>query len=123
MELARRIASRPALLISGVLVVGILAILGILSFNPSDKSATTGPGPVATAGANGGAPTPVPSSRALIFLPTPTPVPTPTAMRGLKEGIIQIGVDSPISGADAKNGIPTRNGVQLAIEQTNAKEV
>ncbi len=36
-------------------------------------------------------------------------------------GTIKIGVDLPVSGADASNGIPTRNGVILAVEQANAK--
>lgn len=35
--------------------------------------------------------------------------------------LVKIGVDLPISGADATNGIPTRNGVILAVEQANAK--
>jgi branched-chain amino acid transport system substrate-binding protein len=34
---------------------------------------------------------------------------------------VKIGVDLPVSGADATNGIPTRNGVILAVEQANAK--
>ena len=35
--------------------------------------------------------------------------------------VVKIGVDLPVSGADATNGIPTRNGVILAVEQANAK--
>ncbi len=31
--------------------------------------------------------------------------------------VVKIGVDLPVSGADATDGIPTRNGVQLAVEQ------
>ena len=34
---------------------------------------------------------------------------------------IKIAVDLPTSGADASDGVPTRNGVELAIEQANAK--
>ena len=34
---------------------------------------------------------------------------------------IKIGIDMPLSGADAATGIPTRNGSVLAIEETNAK--
>jgi len=33
---------------------------------------------------------------------------------------IAIGIDLPVSGADASDGIPTRNGVMLAIEEANA---
>ncbi len=34
---------------------------------------------------------------------------------------IKIGIDFPVSGADASIGIPTQNGAVLAIEQANAK--
>ena len=34
---------------------------------------------------------------------------------------VKIGVDLPMSGGDASNGIPTNNGVILAVEQANAK--
>ena len=34
---------------------------------------------------------------------------------------IKIAVDLPVSGGDASDGIPTRNGMQLAIDQANAK--
>ncbi len=46
----------------------------------------------------------------------------PTVVVGEKgsKGVIKIAVDLPTSGADASDGIPTRNGVQLAIEQANA---
>ena len=36
---------------------------------------------------------------------------------------IKIGMDLPLSGGDASNGIPTRNGAMLAIEDANAKTV
>jgi branched-chain amino acid transport system substrate-binding protein len=35
--------------------------------------------------------------------------------------VVKIGADLPVSGADATNGIPTRNGVILAVEEANAK--
>jgi branched-chain amino acid transport system substrate-binding protein len=44
-------------------------------------------------------------------------VPVPAAAAN----VVRIGVDLPVSGADATNGIPTRNGVTLAVEQANAK--
>ena len=34
---------------------------------------------------------------------------------------LKIGIDLPTSGADASNGIPTRNGAVLAIEEANSK--
>ncbi len=36
---------------------------------------------------------------------------------------IKIGMDLPLSGGDASNGIPTRNGALLAIDDANAKTV
>jgi branched-chain amino acid transport system substrate-binding protein len=36
-------------------------------------------------------------------------------------GTIRIGIDLPVSGADASIGIPTQNGAILAIEQANAR--
>ncbi|MGH7727703.1 MAG: branched-chain amino acid ABC transporter substrate-binding protein [Vulcanimicrobiaceae bacterium] len=36
-------------------------------------------------------------------------------------GTIKIGIDLPVSGADASTGIPTRNGAVLAIEQAARK--
>jgi branched-chain amino acid transport system substrate-binding protein len=35
--------------------------------------------------------------------------------------VVKIGVDLPMSGGDASNGIPTNNGVILAVDQANAK--
>ena len=35
--------------------------------------------------------------------------------------VIKIGIDMPVSGADASTGIPTRNGAVQAIEEANAK--
>ncbi|TAM61761.1 branched-chain amino acid ABC transporter substrate-binding protein [bacterium] len=34
--------------------------------------------------------------------------------------VIKIGVDLPVSGADASDGIPTQNGAALAVEEANA---
>ena len=40
--------------------------------------------------------------------------------RGGSGQAIKIGIDLPVSGADASTGIPTQNGAVLAIEQANA---
>jgi len=37
--------------------------------------------------------------------------------------VIKIGIDLPLSGAEAATGIPTRDGAVLAVEQANAKGV
>ncbi|HMD01770.1 MAG TPA: branched-chain amino acid ABC transporter substrate-binding protein [Candidatus Baltobacteraceae bacterium] len=37
------------------------------------------------------------------------------------DAVIKIGIDLPVSGGDAAQGIPTRNGAVLAIEQANAR--
>jgi branched-chain amino acid transport system substrate-binding protein len=42
---------------------------------------------------------------------------------GAADKTIKIGVDLPLSGGDAANGIPTRNGIVLAVERANAKGV
>ena len=34
--------------------------------------------------------------------------------------VIKIGTELPMSGGEAPNGVPTQNGVKLAISQTNA---
>jgi branched-chain amino acid transport system substrate-binding protein len=39
------------------------------------------------------------------------------------DNVIKIGVDLPLSGADASDGIPLRNGVVEAVEDANAKGV
>lgn len=46
-------------------------------------------------------------------------VSTPALAAG---NVVKIGVDMPVSGADATNGIPTRNGVILALEEINANK-
>lgn len=38
-----------------------------------------------------------------------------------KGGTIKIGIDLPITGADASDGVPAENGAKLAIDQANAK--
>jgi len=47
--------------------------------------------------------------------------PTTASSGGTTSGdVVKIGVDLPGSGGDASDGIPTRNGMQLAIDQANA---
>jgi branched-chain amino acid transport system substrate-binding protein len=46
---------------------------------------------------------------------------SPDASAAPSGDAIKIGVDLPVSGADASIGIPTQNGAVLAIEQANAK--
>ncbi len=38
---------------------------------------------------------------------------------GSSTDVVKIAVDLPVSGADASDGVPTRNGIQLAIDQAN----
>lgn len=38
-----------------------------------------------------------------------------------KGGTIKIGIDLPITGADASDGVPAENGAKLAIDQANSK--
>lgn len=53
------------------------------------------------------------ASTAFGFVPRPAAAAT----------VIKIGIDLPVSGADASIGIPTQNGAILAIEEANAKHV
>jgi branched-chain amino acid transport system substrate-binding protein len=46
---------------------------------------------------------------------------TPGASEAASGQVIKIGIDLPVSGADASTGIPTQNGALLAVEQANAK--
>jgi branched-chain amino acid transport system substrate-binding protein len=59
----------------------------------------------------------------LRFGDTTTTSPTPEAgmTSGPAGGTVKIGVDLPVSGGDASDGIPTRNGMELAIKQINDK--
>src|SRR5262245_35050351 len=43
----------------------------------------------------------------------------PTFAQSAAAGAIQIGVDLPLSGGEQANGVPTQNGVLLAIQQAN----
>jgi branched-chain amino acid transport system substrate-binding protein len=46
---------------------------------------------------------------------------TTQSSSGAGGSTIKIGIDLPVSGADASTGIPTRNGAVQAIEEANAK--
>jgi branched-chain amino acid transport system substrate-binding protein len=54
--------------------------------------------------------------------PTPagSPASTPVATGSPSGGTIKIGVDLPLSGGEAPNGEPTRNAIQLAVDEANA---
>ncbi|HEY4439615.1 MAG TPA: branched-chain amino acid ABC transporter substrate-binding protein [Candidatus Elarobacter sp.] len=65
---------------------------------------------------------PVALATALAFgvaLAAPLAAPVPAAAAT----VVKIGADLPVSGADATNGIPTRNGVILAVEEANASKL
>src|SRR5689334_10944740 len=55
----------------------------------------------------------------LLHGPAAKPSVTPVAATPLPGGILKIGVDLPLSGPYADQGIPAENDVQLAIEQAN----
>jgi branched-chain amino acid transport system substrate-binding protein len=50
-----------------------------------------------------------------------TDTPASTGGGTASGGTIKIAIDLPLSGGDASDGLPTRNGMQLAIDQANAK--
>jgi branched-chain amino acid transport system substrate-binding protein len=47
----------------------------------------------------------------------------PPGPAGAAGGTIKIGIDLPVSGADAADGVPTANGVVLAVEEANKRGV
>jgi len=77
----------------------------------TDNTATAVPATAAPTVAAADTPT---TAAAATTAPAPTTAPT-------SGGIIKIGVDLPTIGADASDGVPARNGAQLAIDQANAK--
>ncbi|HME82500.1 MAG TPA: branched-chain amino acid ABC transporter substrate-binding protein [Candidatus Eremiobacteraceae bacterium] len=48
---------------------------------------------------------------------------TSTGGAGPAGNVIKIGIDLPVSGADASIGVPTQYGAELAVKQANAKNV
>jgi branched-chain amino acid transport system substrate-binding protein len=80
---------------------------------PAASTATTG---AAASTATTGTTAPTATTAA-----APPTVPPTIAVAPFSGDTIKIAVDLPTSGADASDGIPTRNGAELAIEQTNAK--
>jgi branched-chain amino acid transport system substrate-binding protein len=52
---------------------------------------------------------------------SPAPAASSEGAQPSPGGVIKIGIDLPVSGADASTGIPTQNGALLAIDQANAK--
>jgi branched-chain amino acid transport system substrate-binding protein len=56
---------------------------------------------------------------ALAASATPLSLGTPASAQGAQ--VIKIGIDLPVSGGDAAQGIPTQNGALLAISDSNAR--
>src|SRR6478672_5732867 len=99
----------------GFLTVALLVILSML------LSACGAETPTATPATSAATDTPAAAAAA-----TDTPAaaagdtPTTGTTGGTTSGdTVKIGVDLPGSGGDASDGIPTRNGMQLAIDQAN----
>ncbi len=45
----------------------------------------------------------------------------PSSTTSQSDNVVKLGVDLPLSGADASDGIPLRNGIVKAVEDANAK--
>jgi branched-chain amino acid transport system substrate-binding protein len=56
---------------------------------------------------------------ALVASTTPLALEAPAVAQGAQ--VIKIGIDLPVSGGDAAQGIPTQNGATLAVEEANAR--
>jgi branched-chain amino acid transport system substrate-binding protein len=89
-----------------VVISMLLSSCGGTTANPTD---TAVPAAAATNTPAAAAPTDTAASAA----------PTNTAGAAAAGDVIKIAVDLPVSGGDATDGIPTRNGMQLAIDQAN----
>src|SRR4051812_18566572 len=96
-----------------IMLLSLFVIASMLLSACGADTATNTPAVTATAPP---APAPKPARREP---PAPAPVTTDataTTGGGATSGnIIKIGVDLPTSGADASDGVPARNGAQLAI--------
>lgn len=58
---------------------------------------------------------------ALVASTTPVALETPASAQNVQ--VIKIGIDLPVSGGDAAQGIPTQQGAMLAIDDANAHHV
>jgi branched-chain amino acid transport system substrate-binding protein len=56
---------------------------------------------------------------ALVASATPVALEAPASAQNVQ--VIKIGIDLPVSGGDAAQGIPTQNGAMLAIDDANAR--
>ncbi|HUS14113.1 MAG TPA: hypothetical protein VM536_03750, partial [Chloroflexia bacterium] len=63
--------------------------------------------------------TPVANTPAPTAATGTTPAVAPTTGGTASGGVVKIAVALPIGGAEGANGIPTRQGIQLAIDQAN----
>lgn len=100
------------------LAIVSLSMVGSMALTACGGTDTTAT-PIATTG-----------SAATVAGPTAAMGTTPSAMTGttavtgggtVSGDTIKIGIDLPLSGGDASVGLPTRNGMQLAIDQANKK--
>ncbi|HST03347.1 MAG TPA: branched-chain amino acid ABC transporter substrate-binding protein [Chloroflexia bacterium] len=101
----------------------LMATSMLLAACGADPTATPPAAPTATTGAAAGATattatTGGPTATTAAAKPT---LPPTIAVAPFAGDTIKIAVDLPTSGADASDGVPTRNGVELAIDQANAK--
>src|SRR4051794_11829368 len=101
----------------GFLTVALLVILSMLLSACGTDTSTATP-------ATSAAPTDTvaPAGDAATATTAPAADATTAPSGGAASGdTVKIAVDLPGSGGDASDGIPTRNGMQLAIDQANAK--
>lgn len=95
--------------------LGVAAILGLLAGCGGSTSTSTSS---TTATGASGAPSAAPASSAAAASAAPA---ASAAAATSSAQTIKIGIDLPVSGADASDGQPTANGAVLAIEQANAR--
>ncbi len=103
-----------------LLSLGVSASMLLSACGAETPTATPVPAAPTTAPAAAATDTTAPAAAAT---DTTAPAAAATATTGGSASsgdVLKIAVDLPVSGGDATDGIPTRNGVQLAIDQANA---
>lgn len=107
-----------------IVSLSMVGSMALTACGGTDSTAT----PIATTGS---AATVAPATAVMATTPSAMMADSPTAMMAATAATgggapfsgdtIKIGIDLPLSGGDASVGLPTRNGMQLAIDQANKK--
>ncbi len=104
---------------AGMMTTGTMMMTGTQMMGTPGGGAMGTPMMTSTQMMTGTAGTPTAGTSSAVTVTRVAGTPVIVGEKGSK-GVIKIAVDLPTSGSDASDGVPTRNGAQLAIEQANA---